>query len=71
MLSGRIQDILRKAGFNINCLIIIVTTPSGRLEIFGVEEFLELIRFVRENPDSFGIILEQKWRNSKGKAATT
>lgn len=62
-----VEKILKEAGFNLDFSMNILKAPSGKLEILTIEEFLELILFIRKNSDSFGIILEQKWRNRKSR----
>gem|GEM_PF-5720447 len=65
-----VEKLLKEAGFGLDFSVIAIKTPSGKLEVLAIDELMELITFIRDNPDSFGILLEQKWRNSKSRATT-
>ncbi|MDH7578207.1 MAG: hypothetical protein QHH75_10405 [Bacillota bacterium] len=58
---------VRNAGFDGRAVYgaFMVTAPSGKIEVFSLDDLTELAGFIRQKPNNPGIILEDKWRARK------
>lgn len=56
--------LLDKAGFDavLSSAMFVVTAPSGKTDVVYLSELKKLLRYILENPEHPGIMVEQFWR---------